>query len=386
MANVGRILIVGGGIGGLSAAAAFHKVGLNAVVFEQAPELREAGAGVGLWSNAVASLEQLGAGEAVRTSCSPIRIFAITNPRGKAISIVNLDELGRDFANSACYIVLRPTLLAAIARCVPPGIVHTNARAIRIEPLPDRVRLHLADGRIEEGDLLVGADGVNSIARPIVVGPDAIRYSGQTCFRGVARIQPEDLGTVREIHGAGQRGSACPVDANTVYWWTAFNAPADQMIPVEKRRSFLLERYRGWPFGLDRAIEATPAEVMLQNDLIDRAPASRYIKDSVVLIGDAAHPTTPNLGQGANMAIDDAIVLARCLKQEAAIPAALARYERERLHRTRQLVAKSWNMGRMCLWKSKVAVWMRETTMRITLPWVVKGIMRWQILDGVGTL
>ncbi|HEX3772808.1 MAG TPA: FAD-dependent monooxygenase [Polyangiaceae bacterium] len=380
-----RILIVGGGIGGLSVAIALRAVGFQVEVLEQAQTLREVGAGVGLWSNAMASLDQLGAGAAVRRTCTPLRMVAGLNAEGATITAMNLDQLGPEFADAACFIALRPALLAALAERIPKECVRTEQRVARVEPREEAVRVHFADGHAEEADLLIGADGLHSVVRELVAGPDAIRYSGQTCFRGVARVATQTA-ALCEIQGRGQRGAVCPVDGETVYWWTAHNSPEGQLYTQEARRSFLLDRYRGWPQGLAEAIAATPAEAILQNDLVDRPPTKRYARGRVVLVGDAAHPTTPNLGQGANMAIDDAIVLARALRDENSVEAAFDRYRRERLSRTRKIVERSWSFGRMCCWDSAVAVRLREALLRATPRRVMRDALRWQILEGVGAL
>ncbi|MEO8904497.1 MAG: FAD-dependent monooxygenase [Polyangiaceae bacterium] len=383
MVEVGRILVLGGGIGGLSTAIALRSAGFHAEVFEQSSELREAGAGVGLWSNAMASLDQLGV--SIRGS-RPLRTVTGANARGKELSLTRLDTLGPDFASAACFVVLRPALLAALAERLPKEVIHTSSRALRVEALEGRVRLHLEGGRIEDGDLLVGADGLHSIVRPLVVGEDNLRYSGQTCFRGVAQLRVAEADTLREIQGRGQRGAVCPVDLETVYWWAAHNAPAGEILEPLSRKNHLLVRYRGWPFGLEDAILATASDAILQNDLVDRPPADNYVHGRLVLIGDAAHPTTPNLGQGANMAIDDAIVLARSLRAEATVSGALERYQRERLPRTRQIVQRSWSFGQMCLWKSAPAVWLREVMLRLTPQSMMRGLLRSQILESVGDL
>jgi 2-polyprenyl-6-methoxyphenol hydroxylase-like FAD-dependent oxidoreductase len=386
LAQVRRILVLGGGIGGLSAAAAFRAVGFHVEVFEQAPELREVGAGVGLWSNAMESLDQLGVGQDVRRACRPLRVAAGANTEGRTLTSFALDDLGPDFATAACFVVLRPTLLGALARRLPEDAMHKNCRGVHVDAAEDRVTLRFDSGRIEEGDLLVGADGLHSVVRTHVVGPDRIRYSGQTCFRGVARMVPPEPDVIREVQGRGQRGSVCPVDEQTVYWWVAHNSPKDALLPRERRRQALLDRYRGWPFGLPEAIAATPEDAILQNDLVDRAPTRVYTRGPVVLCGDAAHPTTPNLGQGANMAIDDSIVLARALRDETTVSAALQRYERERLPRTRLVVERSWAFGRMCTWDSAIGVWLREAMVKLTPDRVMKDMLRWQILDSVGRL
>ncbi|HTA89891.1 MAG TPA: FAD-dependent monooxygenase, partial [Polyangiaceae bacterium] len=231
-----------------------------------------------------------------------------------------------------------------------------------------------------------GADGLHSVVRPVVVGDDVLRYSGQTCFRGLARVAVQRPHVMREVQGRGQRGSVCPIDDETVYWWVAHNSPPNALLAREARKPYLLQRYAGWPFGIGAAIDATPSDAILQNDLVDRKPIKTYASGRLVLIGDAAHPTTPNLGQGANMAIDDAIVLARSLRDESSITEGLQRYERERLPRTRLIVERSWSFGRMCLWDSALAVAVRELLVCATPSRVLRDMLRWQVLETVGPL
>ena len=186
MASVRRVLIAGAGIGGLAAAAALRKVGIEADVYEQADELREVGAGVGLWANALGSLDQLGAGDEIRAATMPLRIFTTARPDGRVIRTIRLDDLGPEFAESACRVVARPVLLAALARLVAPDHVHTGSRVVAAESAGAAVHVRMVNGWTQEADLLIGADGLHSMVRLLVVGRDKIRYAGQTCFRGLA--------------------------------------------------------------------------------------------------------------------------------------------------------------------------------------------------------
>ncbi|HXJ21588.1 MAG TPA: FAD-dependent monooxygenase [Polyangia bacterium] len=386
MPIVRRVLIAGGGIGGLAMAAALGKVGIHADLYEQGAELREVGAGVGLWSNALASLDQLGAGDDVRAATVPVRIFSAAAADGRVLTSIRLDDLGAEFADASCRVVARPVLLAALARQVAPDRVHASHRVEAAESSGSAVHVRFHTGWAEEGDLLIGADGLHSVVRSMIAGQDRIRYSGQTCFRGLATLPSANPREIREIYGAGQRASVCPIDGRRVYWWVAHNAPVNEIVPPALRKAMLLERYRGWPFGLPDAIAATEEGGILQNDVVDRKPGRRYARGRVVLIGDAAHPTTPNLGQGANMAIDDALVLARALRDEESVADALARYERERLDRTRLIVKRSWAFGRPFRWRSRPAIKLREAILRRTPARTLTDLLRWQILENVGPL
>ena len=367
----------------MATAAALARVGIVADVYEQAPAIAEVGAGVGLWSNALRSLDVLGAGDSIRAACRPLQIVELDNERGEVLSRVDLRAIGGDFSRAACHVVLRTILLDALRARVEAERVHVGKKCTAIEQSGDSVTARFADGSEATGDHLIGADGIRSVVRGYVVGPDELRYSGQTCFRGVARMPPQEPGVIREIQGLGRRCAVCPVNDDTVFWWAALNAPAGAILPPAERRAFLLDAYRDWPFSFPSFVAATPIDSVLQNDLIDRVPIKSFSRGRVVLVGDAAHPTTPNLGQGANMAIDDAIVIARAL---AGSTEPFAEYERVRLKRTTQIVNRSWRFGQMCQWTSAPARWVRELAVRATPASTVESMFRWQVLDDVGGL
>ena len=163
------------------------------------------------------------------------------------------------------------------------------------------------------GDLLVGADGLHSVVRRHVLGDGPPRYAGETIFRGIADLALPRPEICRELFGAGRRAAYYELGGGRVYWWATAPLPAGTEVPRAGRRAYLLEAFAGWAFDLPDVLAATPDDRILQNDIYDRPPARRWHRGRVVLLGDAAHPTTPNLGQGACMAIEDAVVLARAL-------------------------------------------------------------------------
>lgn len=381
-----HILIVGGGIGGMALAAALHTVGIGAAVYEQAPEITEVGAGIGLWSNALYSLEQIGAAEQIRQTCVPITKGEIANDRGQVLSGFDFTHFGSEPIPAVCHIVPRPQLLAAIADRVPKQWVHTGHRCIEVKQDNQEVQVRFANGHTAQGTLLVGADGLHSVVRQTIIQNDQLRYSGQTCFRGIAHVAPPDHSVVREVNGSGKRCAVCPITKDMVYWWTALNAPAEALLPQAERQPFLLREYKGWPWGIAESIAATPSDHILQNDLYDRPPLTRWSYGRMTLLGDAAHPTTPNLGQGANMAIDDAIVLARALSNHAVVTDALRAYEATRLPRTTMIVHRSWRFGALTRWQHPVAVKLREWMVRLTPRSILEAELRRQILETVGPL
>jgi 2-polyprenyl-6-methoxyphenol hydroxylase-like FAD-dependent oxidoreductase len=157
----------------------------------------------------------------------------------------------------------------------------------------------------------------------------------------------------------------CLGDGRT-YWWAAVNAPQGEHDDPAARRDALLSAYRGWPFDVPEAIDATPSDAILRNDFCNLRPLKRWGRGLVTLLGDAAHPMTPNLGQSACSALEDAVVLARHLARAADVPSAFAGYERERVPRTRMLVTHSWVFGVTCRWRSRVAVALRDGLLALT--------------------
>ena len=379
------VVIVGGGIGGLSAALALVRVGVPVRVFEQAPELAEVGAGIGLWTNAVRALDHLGVGDAIRRVSTALSVGEFCNPQGDVLSGFDLGALLPDMPGAAVRIIHRAGLQGALADALPPGVLTTGAVCTGVTQDADGVTVTFDGDDPVRASLLIGADGIDSAVRAALHGKGKKRYSGQTAYRGIAEVPPPEPGVVREIQGPGMRAAVCPIDATRVYWWTAENAPEGQQDKPEERRAYLLDRFRGWPGGLPELIAATTSPI-LRNDLVDRAPLDAWTVGRVTLLGDAAHPMLPNLGQGACSAIEDGVVLGQSIAAEGVTPAALQRYERARMARTTRFVKDSWVFGIPVLWKRAPAVFVREWLLKLTPESIFARTVRSQIGFDVGPL
>jgi 2-polyprenyl-6-methoxyphenol hydroxylase-like FAD-dependent oxidoreductase len=249
------------------------------------------------------------------------------------------------------------------------------------------VAVHFANQPSAKGTIVVGADGINSVVRAQLWGREKPRYSGQTCFRSVVNFQfPDGIPVLREVQGAGKRFGICPLSKNRIYWYAAFNAPEGKLIDFDKRQKLLLEEYKDWLWKVPKIIANTPSETILQNDLIDRVPIKRWSKGAVTLLGDAAHPTTPNFGQGACMAIEDAMILTRNLVKHRNVQDAFQSYEQERNKRTSKIVNQSWTFGTLAKWKNPFAVRLRELLVRATPEFVMQQTIRQQAGFDAGDL
>lgn len=359
-----RTLIVGGGIGGMALAAALSRLGMPFLLLEQAEELGEIGSGLGVMPGAVRALEALGAGGELFEDGAPFRRFRVATRDGEDLTEVSFTRLFAA-AGRAGYVMHRAALHRALRELVAPESIRTGARVRAVEQAGGEVRAWL-EGAEEpvRGDLLVGADGLGSVVRRHVLGDGPPRYAGETIFRGIADAGLAEPDLCRELFGDGRRAAYYDLGGGRTYWWaTAPLAQGTALAPAD-RGSYLARAFAGWAFGVPELLARTPAERILQNDIFDRRPARRWHRGRVGLIGDAAHPTTPNLGQGACMAIEDAVVLARCIGRAESASAGFEAFFRARSRRTAATVRLSRLWGRVGLWNARPAAVLRDAAFR----------------------
>ena len=341
-----KIIIIGGGIAGLSTAIALQKAGLKPLVFERAPELREVGAGISLWANALRALDHLGVGDAVRDVAQSPSAAEIRRDNGKRLLRVDYAHFeNRDNLPKTLWMLHRADLIHTLARFLPRNCLHLDKEFIGLEQDSTQVTVRFADGTTEKADAILGADGIHSKVSEALFGKEPTRYSGSTCWRGIATIapgiHPHDL--LVETWGIGKRFGITPLSGNRIYWFAVSQEPAngvDQNGKVEVKM-----RFENWAAPVPEILENTPEDSIIRNDIIDRPPHRHWSRGRVLLVGDAAHSTTPNLGQGGCMAIEDAPVLARCLVEADSLTTAFATFENLRYQRTAQVTNTSWRMG-----------------------------------------
>jgi 2-polyprenyl-6-methoxyphenol hydroxylase-like FAD-dependent oxidoreductase len=236
--------------------------------------------------------------------------------------------------------------------------------------------LRLADGRQVHGDALIGADGIRSAVRGQLF-PEAVpRSAGQTTWRGVVRfVPPSGASFWGESWGAGARFGLLPIAGDRVYWFAVRNAAAGLSDPAGPRAE-LLRLFGRWHAPIPELIATTDEAALLHNDIFDLAPLPTWTRGRVTLLGDAAHATTPNLGQGGCQAIEDATVLARALRSAASVEAALRAYEDERIARANMITELSRRLGIMGNWTHPAACWLRDTLAAATPRWARMRMLR----------
>lgn len=327
-----RVKIIGGGIGGLTAAIALARRGHAVALYERAPGFQPVGAGIILGANATAILRGLGVDLSAGHRLGDLDICGAG---GRVLGRLPVGALGYEVLSFH-----RAELHAALVAALPASVaLHLGVEATEEDP---------------EAELVVGADGLRSAVRRRVVGEVAYRYSGETCWRAV--VPDVEVDRCTESWGAGGRMGVVPLAGRRVYVFLTAVAPEGAPSPSWPE---LRARYADLGGDCPAVLERMGPELLIHHDLVElEAPC--WGTERVWLLGDAAHGMTPNQGQGAAMAIEDAAVLAAVLEQGHAA------YVAARHDRVREVQLDSRRVGRVASWTNPLARWLRDGLMRLT--------------------
>jgi 2-polyprenyl-6-methoxyphenol hydroxylase-like FAD-dependent oxidoreductase len=364
------VTIVGAGIAGLAVAIALRQRGIGVQVLEQAPELQEIGAGLLLGTNACAVLERLGALQALLTDRSiAVPRWELSDWQGRLLSALHIPRSGESSISTR-----RSDLQWALMQRLPRDVVKLSCVVINAELTTEGVQLKLADGRQMTASKVIVTDGAHSMVRAALWPGREPQYCGYVGWRGLVDHVPRgwEVGRVSESWGYGRRFGIAPVGGGRTYWYASANVPAahcrDRVSVAELRRDFAY-----WHHPVTEILSMMPEEDLLQHPIHDRRPAWHWQREEkVVLLGDAAHPLTPNLGQGAAMALEDAWELAALWGK----PDAMTRFERRRRMRLLLLWAASRHIGKLIQWDHPALCWLRDTQMRLTPDTLHTAMMR----------
>jgi 2-polyprenyl-6-methoxyphenol hydroxylase-like FAD-dependent oxidoreductase len=312
-----RVIVVGAGIAGLSAAIGLRRGEHEVIVLERAPRIDPIGAGLTLFANAMSALDRLGAREAVAEQGAATKRSAILTWEGRELARVPPDLLEGTIA------IHRADLQRELAAAA--GEVRLGAEITAVEQHDGGVVARGADGSEERGDLLIGGDGLSSVVRSAIADVRP-RYAGYTAWRGVSPVAVEP-GRLTESWGVGERFGLVDIGRGRTYWFATKNAPEGEPDEPEGKRAEILRRFSGWHEPIAAIVDSADEGAILRNDVYYLEPLPRWSEGRIVLVGDAAHAATPGVGQGAAQAIEDAVVLADRLARNGDVATALGEYE-----------------------------------------------------------
>jgi 2-polyprenyl-6-methoxyphenol hydroxylase-like FAD-dependent oxidoreductase len=363
-----KALISGAGIAGLATGIALRQDGHEVEIFERMPELREIGAGLMIWPNGSRSLQALG----VEIDAVTIRHMSVCTWRGRRVSDYPLESVAARFGFEPAF-VHRADLQAALAVRFGTEGLHCNAVVGGFQQDGAEVQVMMRDGTAAAGDLLVGADGLRSpVRRELLEDGDPV-YLGSTIWRGIVddRGIPLPPGHGFDWVGRGSEFVAFPLLHNRIYWSGVIKQPPGEKPGPSGHKGDLLGQFGDWAQPIPDLVAATAETAIVRNDMYDRRPARRWSGGRVTLVGDAAHPMTPNAGQGACQALEDAVALADSINTTSNLTDAFGLYEDRRRRHANRLVAMARQATRGTQLENQILCAIRDGLASLVPNWLL---------------
>jgi FAD-dependent urate hydroxylase len=368
-----RALVIGAGPGGLATAIALQRVGIDVAVFERISELREAGAGLGVQGNAIRALQRLGVADHLLKICPVLEWQEIYSHTGRLLATLPVGEVTREYGTPTVA-AHRADVQTALLGGIDRQVIHLNANCVGFEQDAEGVTARFADGREERGAVLIGADGIHSAVRKQLRPGEEPVYQGHIAWRGVLVPERELFppSTFRMFVGRGAFFVIFNVGLGRVYWAGMKLVPQGSKDEPCGRKQEILNHHRDFPELVKTIIKGTEESVILRNEVFDRDPDTWWGKGRVTLLGDAAHLTTPHVGQGLGISIEDGVVLAKDLaltqglRDQSTIELALQSYEKKRMPRTGSIILESRRIGNLYKMTNPVQCAIRNTILWLT--------------------
>ena len=332
------IAIVGAGIGGLTTALFLEKLGIPVHIFEQSSKIKPVGAGIILAHNAMQVFDKLGFKEPISKLGKPLTSVNIKTTKLQAINTIEMQHFDDKYAVKSIAIQ-RGILQQFLINQLQTKFIHLNKRVVDVK-VDCQTSLLFSDGDAIEFDAVIGADGIHSIVRGTLFKGGVIRKPNQMCWRGISntKLPLQFKNQLNELWGRGSRFGFVELSTNEIYWYGLHSS--DQKL----EKNDLIDYFNDYDPIVDKILSQTSFDKLFKNEIIDLKPISTWYKNSVCLLGDAAHATTPNMGQGACQAIEDAYVISHYLSRYPA-NIAFSKYEQLRKSKADMVVNLSWRFG-----------------------------------------
>lgn len=369
-----EIAIIGGGIGGLTAAIALRQYGFESEVFERAPVILDLGAAIALWPNAMRAMQHLGLAERVLRHAGTINEIRWLTHEGTLLKTIQIAS-----STAPAVALHRADLQKVLLQSLPATGIKLGHSFAGQRNDSDLITVSFTDACSIQCCYLIGADGIHSTVSNNISEPASLSFCGYIVWRGISASTPEQVpaGVALELHGRGKRFGIGPVGNGKIGWWAAANSDIESKFVVEGHADAhkeLLQLFGNWYEPVRELIQST--ETILRTGVYDRLSNTPWGIGRMTLLGDAIHPTTPDLGQGGCMAIEDAIVLARCLEKYGVSEAALRAYERVRRPRTAAISNASHWYGEMGQWENQIATNARNRLISAAPQFAMRRFMR----------
>ena len=354
-----QIAIIGAGIGGLTAALAFKQKGFNITVYESAAEMKPVGAGIGIVNNAMQIFKKLGIHEKIENAGVKVSAMNITDHKLRLLSVMDLKEF--EVKYGVCNISIhRAVLQNILAEEIEFENIKLSKRLLKIEQ-NEKVKLSFGDGSIETADVVIAADGIKSVVRNQLFDLSEIRDTKQICWRGVSKVslRKDYNNKAIEAWGKGKRFGFVQINDQDIYWYAVVNESL-----INQHDNNLHDLFADFNNDVLNIIENTSDDTVIKNRIIDLKPIDKWYNKSVCLLGDSAHATTPNLGQGACQAIEDAYLLADLYQEDKSIEIVLKEYQNLRIKKVHAIVNSSLTIGKIAHLENSCAIYLRNLLIR----------------------
>ncbi|MFD6510622.1 MULTISPECIES: FAD-dependent monooxygenase [unclassified Bacillus (in: firmicutes)] len=362
-----NVMIIGGGIAGLCAAISLQKIGLDVKVYDKNIEPTVAGAGIIIAPNAMQALEPYGISKQIKKFGNESDGFNLVSEKGSILSKLTIPT-----CYPKMYSIHRKNLHQLLLSELQKGTVEWGKECVKIEQNEENaLKILFQDGSEALGNILIAADGIHSVVRKQVIQSDGYRYAGYTCWRGVTPAHNLSLkNDFIETWGTNGRFGIVPLPNNEVYWYALINAKARDRKYTAYTTADLYNHFKSYHSPIPDILNNASDVTMIHRDIVDITPMKQFFDKRIVFIGDAAHALTPNLGQGACQAIEDAIIFAECIKKNAHYRQAFIEYEQKRRARIEIISNTAWKVGKMAQIESKPLTIVRNEVMKRIPKWV----------------
>lgn len=353
-----KIAIIGAGIGGLTAGALLQEQGHEVTIFEKKSNISEISAGIGIGYNVLKKLGTHDLAKGIKNAGQNLSAMNVFDTKGRMLTAAKLKE------GTLNVTLARQTLIELIHSYVQPNSIMTNYEVTKVDNHEQDVMIHFSKHASQTFDLCIGADGIHSTIRQTVNPGAKVLYQGYTYFRGL--VEEADLKnreTADEYWGTRGRVGIVPLINNQTYWFITINAAEKDAKYSTFEKPHLQAYFNNYPNEVRQILDKQSETGIIQHDMYDMKPLKTFVYGRTLLLGDAAHATTPNMGQGAGQAMEDAIVLANCLA-EYNVNKALTRYDKLRVKHTAKVIKRSRKIGAIAQKDNKLTVSLRNGLMK----------------------